>query len=250
MWAAKRKFFIMITFLIIFIGFSFYIYKTFIERTPTCYDGIHNGAEEGIDCGGTCTEVCKTQASKINILWSRTFEVSSKVSNIAALIENPNRNYNVVGVYNIRTFNSRGIRVNDFKKEITLEPGERRIIFIPGIMTGEDKIIKTLVDFTEVKSLTEGEARKMELITTSKIPTIEDGQTRISLGIRNIGLMPKRDIEVITVLYNQKGETINVGKTFIDYIEKRGDKKVNITWPRELDIENMRIEVFFREMFL
>ena len=119
---------IILTFLFIILGTAFYFYKTVIERTPNCFDGLHNGTEEGIDCGGMCTEICKLRATKVNILWAKTFEVSDGVSNVAALVENPNFDYNMSAIYNIKTFDARGIRVNDFRQKILLRPGEKRLI--------------------------------------------------------------------------------------------------------------------------
>ena len=248
MWAAKRKFFIITTFLLIILAVAFYFYKTVIVKKPTCFDGLQNGIEEGVDCGGTCAEICKLRASDVNTLWAKTFEVSDGVSNVAALVENPNFDYNMSAVYNIKTFDAGGIRVNDFKQKITLKPGEKRLIFIPGVSTGKNKITKTFVKFTDINSLTIGKPEKIPLIVTSKIPIIEDGQTRLTIGIRNTGLTTRRDTEVVAILYTQEGEIIDIGKTFMEYIEKREDKKVNITWPKELDIENVRIDVFLKKI--
>jgi hypothetical protein len=148
---------------------------------------------------------------------------------VAALIENPNFDFNMSAVYTIKIFDEDGIRVKDFKKKINLNPGEKRLIFIPSIITGKRKIIQTFIDFENIESLTLGSAKKSEIIIISKILNKENNQTRLSVGIKNIGLNFERDIEISAVLKNKNGNIIDVGKSFVDYIGKREEKKVEIT---------------------
>ena len=41
--------------LIVFLGLFYFF---FFYQAPVCTDGIQNGREEGIDCGGACTNAC------------------------------------------------------------------------------------------------------------------------------------------------------------------------------------------------
>ncbi len=250
MWALKRKLFIILVFIILLAIGAFFFYQVFIKKTPNCFDGIKNGLEEGVDCGGKCVEICKLRATKVNTLWAKTFEVSDGVSNVAALVENPNFDFNMKATYNIKTFDSKGVRVNDFKKEISLKPGEKRLIFIPSIFTGKTKITRTFIAFDNIQSLTKGTPEKKELFVTSKTIQKEDGQTRLTIGIKNKGLTPKRNTEVVAILYNKKGEVVDVAKTFIEYLSKREEKKVEMTWPKDIDVENMRFDVYLRKVEL
>ena len=34
------------------------IYLGAFQAPPSCFDGKRNGAEEGIDCGGSCAHIC------------------------------------------------------------------------------------------------------------------------------------------------------------------------------------------------
>ena len=70
---------------------GFIAYRVLYEA-PTCSDGVQNGDEEGVDCGGACDRVCSFQAVDPIVLWERFFEVGPGVYNTVALIENPNVN--------------------------------------------------------------------------------------------------------------------------------------------------------------
>jgi hypothetical protein len=132
-------------------------------------------------------------------------------------------------VYKIKIFDEDGVRIKDFSKKISLTPGEKRLIFIPLIITGKKKIKQTFIDFDKIESLTIGSNNKSEVVVTSKTIIEEGTQTRLTVGIKNTGLKPVRDIEVSAVLKNKDGNVIDAGKSFIDYINKRGDGKVQIT---------------------
>jgi hypothetical protein len=45
-------------FSLILVIFLALLYFFFFYQAPVCTDGIQNGREEGIDCGGTCTNAC------------------------------------------------------------------------------------------------------------------------------------------------------------------------------------------------
>lgn len=248
MWAFKRKAIVFfIFFLLILIALAFF-YTTILHKSPTCFDEKQNGNEEGVDCGGKCKEVCKLKANRINVLWSKTFEVSDGISNITALVENPNFYYNISATYNIRTFDKNGNRINDFYQKINLKPGEKRLIFIPSVNTGGVEITKTFINFTEIESLTLGEQEEKEIIVTSKVLSEEYGQTRLSVGIKNTSLFPQRNIEIIAVLTTPEGEAVDVAKTFLEYLNKREEKKVFMTWQKNIPPENLRVDVYLRKI--
>jgi hypothetical protein len=52
----------------VFLVFGFLVYKSFFVEIPTCSDVKQNGSETGIDCGGSCTQVCRVQAVSVNVI--------------------------------------------------------------------------------------------------------------------------------------------------------------------------------------
>ncbi len=188
------------------------------------------------------------RAERINILWSKTFEVADGVSNVAALVENPNFYYSISATYNIRTFDNKGFRINDFSRKISLKPGEKRLIFIPGVKTAGAKIVKTFIKIVKINSITKERAEEKKMIVTSKTVSYEDGQTRLTVGLKNNSLEPLKNIEVVGVLSRPDGEVLDVAKTFLEYLDKRAEKKVFMTWQKEVRVENLKIDVYLREV--
>ena len=65
-WSSKRKGKILIAIgilIVLVILFAFIQYEN--SKVPTCFDGIQNGGESGIDCGGTCALQCKVESNNL-----------------------------------------------------------------------------------------------------------------------------------------------------------------------------------------
>ena len=62
----------------------------FFHKTPTCFDGVKNQNEKGLDCGGVCTRICSGDISTPIVMWQRVFQVTPGVYSAVAYIQNPN----------------------------------------------------------------------------------------------------------------------------------------------------------------
>src|SRR5579863_6726299 len=89
-WSARRQLlYYGVAFVVVAVLFYF-SYQTFFTSAPTCFDGVQNGDETGVDCGGSCSLICPNQAHAPVVEWARPFEVSPGDYTAAAYIENPN----------------------------------------------------------------------------------------------------------------------------------------------------------------
>ena len=249
MWAFRRKFFVFLFFLIIVVSTIVSIYFRFFNKTPTCFDGIQNAQEDGMDCGGLCKEVCLFQATDVNIFWARTFQVVEGVSNTAALIENPNFDYRIEGIVSIKIYDEQNIRLIDFRKKISLGPSEKRLLFIPSINTGKPYPKKTFVNFEQVNSIIKDVVEDNKILLISKrLEKDLNNLTRLNISIKNDDLLSKKNIEITAVLYDGEKEVLNVGKTFLDHMSKEEEKEVFVTWPNFIgSLEEVKeITVFIR----
>lgn len=55
---SPKQLLIVLIYGLILVSFVGLIYFIFFYHAPTCTDGVQNGKEEGIDCGGVCTNAC------------------------------------------------------------------------------------------------------------------------------------------------------------------------------------------------
>jgi len=246
-YALKRKLSVYgIIFLILAIA-AFWFYNAKIKERPTCFDKIKNGVEEGIDCGGICEEICTFKAEKVNIHWTRAFEVVPGIFNIAASIENPNFNYSFKMDYTIKYINERGLNVGEINNTVFLEPLEKEIIFYPGIKLKGQKIARVFLVQDRVYDLEKSKQKDNKLTINSKELIREKGLTKLKVIVQNDDFIPQRSIQVSSVLFDKNGNAMEVNRTYIDYLDKNERKPVYMTWPKEFEDKVAEIKVYLNK---
>ena len=62
------------------------------RKAPSCFDGVKNGDEAGVDCGGSCQKLCEAASLPLVIHGDpRILKVSSSTYEVVAVVENPNQ---------------------------------------------------------------------------------------------------------------------------------------------------------------
>src|ERR1035437_3477389 len=89
-WSAKRRMLYGGGFVLVLAIIASLLFFRFVYRAPSCSDGIQNGSEAGVDCGGSCTTLCSNQTVAPIVYWAKAFNVLGDVYNVAAYVENPN----------------------------------------------------------------------------------------------------------------------------------------------------------------
>lgn len=124
-WALKRKSFY---FAIVVVGFLVWFFVSILPRfrvAPTCFDGLQNGNESGIDCGGSCSRYCDAIAVPLVFKWARSFEVVPGRYNALAIVENQNSGAGVMSIpYEFKLYDENNIfitrRTETIIKEVFL----------------------------------------------------------------------------------------------------------------------------------
>src|SRR4051812_17152322 len=114
-WSTRKKLgcFGMIA-VVVAIILAYFIYQNFIKTVPTCFDGIKNQNERGIDCGGVCTLVCPMDVKSIVPIWSRVFHTAGDVYSVVSYVENQNQDAGVKQIdYEVRIYDDHNILAGD-----------------------------------------------------------------------------------------------------------------------------------------
>ena len=122
-WAGRRRILYgsgVVLFFILVIGIPTFL---FMYEKPTCFDGVQNQDELGVDIGGPCALLHSSQVQNIAILWSRSFEVVPGLYNAVAQIDNPNFSAGAIDVpYSIKLFDSNSILISERKGRTYISP--------------------------------------------------------------------------------------------------------------------------------
>lgn len=83
-----------LVYLLIFALLGAGVYFLFFKTKPTCFDGIQNQGEGGIDCGAPCATSCEhLTIQDLKTEWVKILEYKEGVYDLAAKVVNPNPNF-------------------------------------------------------------------------------------------------------------------------------------------------------------
>lgn len=247
-WATRRRLLILFVLLVIIGGIVFWRKADTIFMAPSCSDGLKNGDESGIDCGGTmCSTLCTSQVSEPTVLWKRSFAVTDDVYNAVAYIENKNAAATRAIAYEFRLYDANDILAARRTGVTVIPPLGRYAIVETGIQSGTATVAYTAFSFSSVPAkwerlpaqiaslrLTTGAATldetgpfpKLTALVTNPSPTIELSNTIVA-----------------AVLFDANDNAVNVSRTLIPSLPGQRSAPVTFTWPRKLSAPVVRYEI-------
>ena len=235
-WAERRKqAIIWVIILIIFVVISLAAWSVF-HKPPTCNDGRRNQDEQGIDCGGVCSLMCKNNVLDPVILWQRFFKVSEGVYTAATMIQNPNLYSYAANVpYRIRVYDEDGVTIFDREGYMDIYPKYSFPLIEPGIRTGERTPTRMTFEFTQdpvwYRSSEHVEGAIDGLSIINDVILNEVTSPRIDSEIRNDTNAVRQEIKVAALVYDPEGNVMAVSQTVVDTIPPHGSSRVIFSWP-------------------
>lgn len=246
-WATKRKFIVITGLVILALVFFLIFIKPSLEQTPTCFDGIQNGKENGIDCGGSCALFCDINALPLVSVWSRSFEVIPGRYNAIAIVENQNTDTAIFSIsYEFKLYDDNNVFIARRTGKTYILPNNQTAIFAPGISVGDRIPVRTDFAFTQEplwlqtpKGLGQG------LTPTVTNIVMKDPFTKPALTatIKNNSRYDLTNFDVVAVLYDSNNNALGASTTFIESLAEGGSYDVFFTWQKPFNEEPVRIEI-------
>lgn len=246
-WSQKRKstyFAGFIAFLLVVVALPAYL---LFYKTPTCFDGKQNGDEKGVDCGGVCINLCRSQYLEPNIIWARVIEVKPGQYNTLAYIENPNIDAGVDSIsYSFKIKDNNGVLIYERKGETFIPPNKFFAIFEKGVSVGERVPSKVIFDFIGDTVWQNKKNKEDGLAIQKKIISREESLPRLDVTLSNKTLQPILKIEVIAIVYGEDGNALGFSRTFIDRLDKGEAQDITFTWTKPFGSKIEKIEIIPR----
>jgi hypothetical protein len=200
-------------------------------------DGKQNGTETGIDCGGSCSLVCKIDVSDPVVLWSRAFPVVGSNYNLVAFVENRNKNSGVYNAsYEFRIYDNNNKLLGRREGNTFIPPNQQFAVFESRFDSGQNQIKSVSFEFL------------LPLTWVKKAPTLQTLPIRVSsiifddnkdtpslsAIINNDSIYDLPEFDVIAILYDIEHNAINASKTHKDKLLNNNSLPVVFTWPEIL----------------
>ncbi len=221
---------------VFFIILFIFLYPVIFKK-PTCTDSKKNDDETCVDCGGSCSLMCKESVSEPLVKWSRAFHVVGSTYNFVAYVENQNKNSGVEEAsYEFRAYDENNRLLGRKQGTTYIPPNREFAIFESRFDAGESKVKSVSFEFTGSLVWVKKEATINTLpIYVDNITMGEDRKNpTLSARIKNESINNLPKFESIAILYDIDGNAINASKTVKEGLSSGESTPVFFTWPEEL----------------
>ncbi len=231
-WSSQRRTSYLLVFLAIIIALGALVTYLFFYEAPTCTDGIQNGTEEGIDCGGDCPIVCAFSAAEPVIEWTRVFEVIPGVYTAVTLVRNPNTSlatYNLP--YTTKLRGTDALLVAEKQGTLYLPPDATVPLIEIGIQTGSRIPVRGETTIGIPVWVNESREESATTITRTELSHASTSP-RLTAEITNTTLDDIIALPVVAILYGVDGNAIHASRTVIERLPARSSANLTFTWPQ------------------
>ncbi len=239
-----------IFYLAFWVAVSTGVYYMFVKPVPTCFDNIQNQDEEGVDCGGTCSQarMCLPDLEPIRADRAKVLPLALSASStrISLIVEigNPNLDWAVNRFsYVFNVYDTSGAKVGSFAGSSYIYAGEVKYLSLPNeIIEGVPELAYAEIEIAEPRWRKAKDFPKVEaavvIIKTDVLPTVTARGT-----VANSASVPVA-AELTAVFYNNQNDIIGVSGTVLDRLAAGEAREFAIFHPAMNDIAPERTRVF------
>ncbi len=211
------------------------IYFWSSRPVPTCFDGIQNQGEGGVDCGGPCALVCVPANIKAISTDGYVYTFSPDPGHATALVQVKNTNIGFASPsfdYRFDLMDSSGNIVRSVNGQSFIYSGEVKYLLAPNVSVASpiDHATLAIWNPTWTDAGTMGLVPQFALQYTGLQPA-PPGTLLIGGEIKNNDLASFDNILVIGIMKGVSGLPIGASQTTIDHLAPDGVKDFAVMYP-------------------
>ena len=230
-WSVRRKINIILTMFTVGVFVAAVIIFSLLYNPPTCDDGIQNGQEFGVDCGGPCPAMCAERPRRLLDVWTRAFPLTDGVYAAVAYIENQNENWYVPSVqYEIVLYDKERSIITRASKKTAIMPNGVTPIFVPHILTGKSTVATASFRFTEEPRFVRYDGAYNFTFSDIRTDVRDNMSPRVDAVVTNAGDTTAAAANFIVIVYDEDGVAIAASRTFEEYMEPGESRRIQFTW--------------------
>lgn len=212
----------------------FGLYMKYGYVAPNCFDGIQNGDEHGVDCGGACVRICAFEVQPLRVMWVEAFKIMNGQYNVVAYVENPNPTTGTPELhYTFKLYDTQGLITE--REGVTTMPIDGTYPLFEGrVMTGDRVPTRTELVFSDDVVWLPGSIGTDQFSLIKRELTGADTTPRLTAQVENTALDEARDVEVVATIFDSNKKPLTASRTVMQYFPGRSVQDVYFTWPQPI----------------
>ena len=233
-WAFLRRVAYGTGFLAVLTLFGVGVYYGKFYTAPTCFDGVQNGNERAVDCGGACVRVCALDVQPLRIVWAESFKIVDGQYNAVAYVENNNSTIGTPSLgYTFKLYDHDGLIV-ERKGKTALPMYGTYPLFEGRIFTGERIPTRTELTFDSDVVWLPGTMGTEQFSLIKRDLMGADSDPRLVAEVRNNALDEAKNVEIIATIFDTQKHPLTASRTVVDYFPGRSNQNITFTWPEPI----------------
>lgn len=242
-WAAERRALILLIVGLVAATVLAIVAISVFYETPSCADGKQNQDETGIDCGGSCAQICTANAVPPVVEFVRALKQGNRVD-VIAYVENPNPSASTYGArYTIELYRADRSVITEYSSTIDLPPASSVPIFIPGAYNGLETVEQAFLAFDGASIVWTRDAGDYIVPTVTDVRVTNAHPPRITATVHNPTALPLRSVQVVATVFDEEDVVVAASRTVADLIPGQGSANIVFTWNEAFIRAPARIDV-------
>lgn len=234
-WATRRRAIVILVLALIGVLIIGSTYRLAFYSAPTCFDGVQNQGEVGIDCGGNvCTYLCSIQVQEPTVRFVLPLRNGNGRTDIIAYLDNPNQTAAARDAsYTVQLYGKNNALLAQKTGTVNLPPHSTIPVFIPNFYNGSQQPANAFLIFKDSSLHWFRSATPSQTLPVSNIQVVNTTTPRVVATIENPTATTKYNVKVIIVVLGSSGQSNNViaaSQTIIPSIFPQSKIPVTFTW--------------------
>jgi hypothetical protein len=245
---SAKQFFYGLLYLCIIGAIGTGIYFRYLKPVPSCFDGVQNQGEQGVDCGPVCGNLCTADLAPITAIGPvYVFPGTQGRVTVAAEIANPNSDFGASDApYTFTLYDASHIAIGTILGASFVYPGQTKYVAVVNQPMPAGAVSATLTMATGTvwaASSTMGAAPQFAFqnLATSDVAS---GTVVASGLLVNQENVPFAHIQIVTFFESEVAQPIGVSETELDNVAAGGSVPVSVSYPADPRIDMTHAEMY------
>lgn len=232
-WAARRQLLILLIVGAVVAAFAVIVGFSVFYHTPTCNDGIENQGEQGIDCGGPCSNLCTALEQPPTVLFTQPISNGDGRTDIVAMVRNNNLTGGAKNVpYTVALYDRQHLFLTQVQGAFDLPPGATVPVYVLGVPVGKQDAASAFLTINPSVIQWISMPSDPRIVPTVSGTTVSDASTtpRVTATLSDPAATPLSDVRAFVFVYDAQENVIAASQTIVPLIGAQGSALATFIW--------------------